>query len=97
MSPLPQLAVLAAAAVVARILDNFAIGDFLAGHAQPHARDRLAARCGNLRAALGARLERRPGRQPTLGALDRILHGRVDLILDRAFFRPTGCHGYLVR
>src|SRR4029079_4274947 len=89
---LAQLAVLAAAPVVARVVHGLLVLGFLAGEAQPHARYRLAPRVRELRAALGAGLERRPDGQLALGALDRVLHRRVDLFLYRAFLGPTSRH-----
>src|SRR5687768_10041007 len=90
-----QLAVLAAAAVVAGGAGLFAIERLLAGDTQAHAWHRLAPRLGNGRAALLAMRQPRPPRQLAAGALDRILHGRVDLVLHRVVACPARCHGRL--
>src|SRR3954466_1287336 len=87
-----QLAVLAAAPVVAGVVHGLLVRGFLASEAQSHARNGLAPRLRDLRSALGAGFQRRPARQLALGTLDRVLDGGIDLILHRPFFRPARGH-----
>src|SRR6478609_6737332 len=96
-APLTKLAVLAAAPVVARHRHVAPVRHFLADDAQAHARQRHTARLGNLRAAFRAMLEAGPGREIAAGALDGVLHARLDLLLYRAFMCPTRGHGSLRR
>src|SRR5690606_8943382 len=88
-----QLAVLAAAPVVAaggRAL--LGVARLLALHAQAYAGHGLAPRLGDPGVALLAVLQ--PGTLWNLAAhaLDRVLDGRVDLVLHCAIACPTGCH-----
>src|SRR5690349_11732221 len=92
---LAQLAVLAAAAVVAADRALLLVLRILAGHAQAHAGHRLAACLGDRRLALLAVAQARPLRQLAARALDRVLHGRVDLVLYGAVAGPTDGHGGL--
>src|SRR5690606_8599026 len=90
-----QLAVLAAAAVVAAAGLLIALAGFLAGAAQAHARHRLAPRLGDRRGAFLAARAAGTLRQLAARALDPVLHGRVDLILHRAVARPARGHRIL--
>src|SRR5262249_29852427 len=87
-----QLAVLAAAAVVAAERGLLLIVLFLARHTQAHARHGLAPRLGNRRAALLAMLQARTFAHVAARALDRVLDRRVDLILNGVVACPTCCH-----
>src|SRR5690606_31490046 len=88
-----QLAVLAAAAVVAAERGLLAVRRFLAGDAQAHARHGLAARLRNRCVALLAMRTAGTLRQPAARPLDPVLDGGVDLFLHRAVAGPTGGHG----
>jgi hypothetical protein len=55
------------------------VARLLAGHAQAHARHRLAPRLGNGRIAFFAVRQPRTVGRLAARALDRIFHGRVDL------------------
>lgn len=68
-----QLAVLAAAAVVAAERGVLAIAGLLAGHAQAHAGHGLAPGFGNRRFAVLAMTQARPLRQPAARAADAVL------------------------
>src|SRR6185437_14057567 len=92
-----ELAVLAAAAVVAAEVAFVAIGGVLAGDAEAHAWNGLAPRFRNLCSAVGARLEARTVRQPALRAQDAVRHRRIDLILYSAVAGPTRCHALSLR
>src|SRR5690606_4061507 len=87
-----QLAVLAAAAVVAGRRRFLAVQRFLARHAQAHAGHGLAPRLGDRRVAFLAVRQARTLRQAAARALDRVLDGRVDLVLHCGVARPSGCH-----
>src|SRR5690606_33499223 len=87
-----QLAVLAAASVVAAVGTLLALLRFLAADAQAHPRHGLAPRRWNRSVALLAARAARALRQLAARALDRILHGGVDLVLHRAIACPSGCH-----
>src|SRR5690606_27190792 len=89
---LAELAVLAAPAVVAAFRALLGIARFLAGHAQAHAGHGLAARFGDRGIAFLAVRQPRPLAKLAARALDRVLDGGVDLVLDRAVTRPSGCH-----
>src|SRR4051812_30127166 len=91
---LAELAILAAAPVVAGYRHVAPVCHFLAGDAQPHARQRRAARLGNLRAAFLAMFEAWPRRQIAAGALDGVLDAGLDLLLYRAFMCPARGHGF---
>src|SRR5690606_17389205 len=92
-----QLAVLAAAPVVAAVFLFVALFGFLAGDAQPYPGHGLPARLRNRRIALLATQARRPLRQLAARTLDAVLHGRVDLVLHRAVTRPARGHHVLHR
>jgi L-ascorbate metabolism protein UlaG (beta-lactamase superfamily) len=62
----------------------------LARHAQAHARHRAAARGRDLGIAFLAAQATLAARQAVARALDRVLDGRVDLVLYRAVAGPTG-------
>src|SRR6185312_14754511 len=87
-----QLAVLAAAAVVARERLLVAVVRFLAIDAQPHAGHGLAPRLGDLRVALLAMREASPARQLAARALDGVVDRRVDLVLNGAVAGPACGH-----
>src|SRR5690606_23168876 len=87
-----KLAVLAAAAVDAATT-FFTIGCGLAGHTQTHAGNGLAPRLRDRLVALFAVGQPRPLAQPAARARDRVLDGRVDLVLYGSVSRPTRCHG----
>ena len=89
---LAELAVLAAAAVVAADAAVFRIVRFLAIDAEAHARDGLAPRLGNLRVAFLAARQARALGNAAARALDRVLDGRVDLVLHRAVAGPSCRH-----
>src|SRR5688500_11026443 len=87
-----KLAVLAAAAVVAREVLHRRIGLLLAGDAQTHAGERGAPSLGDRLAALPTMRGARPLRQTAFGPLDGVLDRVVYLLLYRAFARPTRGH-----
>src|SRR5690606_27261898 len=90
---LAELAVLAAASVVAGAGLLLPVGRFLARHAEAHAGQRLAPRLRDRRVALLAVAQARTLRQAAARTLDRVLDGRVDLFLNRVVASPSGCHG----
>src|SRR3569833_538508 len=97
--PLPQLAVLAAAPIVAAELQGFLVVRLLARHAQSHAWHGVAPCLWDRGSTmLAVRCSRALG-QAALSPADAVLHGRVDLILNCAVAGPTGrhlallCHG----
>src|SRR5690348_10795473 len=92
-----QLTVLAAAPIVEAVGLHLLIGLGLAGDAEAHPRHGFAARLGDLVAALLAVLAAGAAGQPAAHALERVLDAGVDLVLDRAVFRPTGGHGNSLR
>src|SRR3546814_2561592 len=88
-----QLAVLAATAVVAAGRGFvLRITRLLAVHAQAHPGHGLAPRLGDFHVALLTTTQAGPLRQLAAHSLDRVLDGRVDLVLDGAIACPTGCH-----
>src|SRR5690349_21799419 len=90
-----QLAILAASAVDGRVDDGLvALG--LAGDAGADTGQRVAAAFGDGLAAIVAFLGTVTlGRQRT-GAKDRVLHGVVDLVLNRPVARPSAGHDLLL-
>src|SRR3546814_9489437 len=94
--PLTQLAVLAAAAVVTRARGVFLVLRFLARHAQAHAGHGLAPRLGDRRVAFFAVTESGTLRQAAARALDRVLDGRVDLVLHSGVACPSFRHGRII-
>src|SRR5688572_368856 len=90
---LTELAVLAAASVIAGEPRLLLVMRFLAGDAQAHTGDGLASRFGNLRTAFLAMRQARSLRQLAANALDRVLDGGVDLVLHGAVACPASCHG----
>src|SRR5690606_659350 len=91
-----QLAVLAAAPVVAGGGTFGAVQGILAGHAQAHAGQRLAARGRDRLVAFLAVARARPARELAARTLDRVVDGRVDLVLHRVVACPARCHGTMV-
>src|SRR5271165_6674358 len=87
-----QLAVFAAAPVVAAELRDIAIVLELAGNAEAHTGDRDSAGLGDFGVAVRAARQRRSLRQLALDAADRVLDRRVDLLLHRPVARPTRRH-----
>src|SRR5690348_1682310 len=87
-----QLAVLAAAPVVAAEGLFLRIARALAGDAQAHAGHSLAPRFRNRRVAFLTMFQARPRTTFAARARHRISDGRVNLFLHGAFFCPTGCH-----
>src|SRR6187399_1385437 len=83
-SRLAQLAVFAAATVVAGERCLFLVLVGLARHAQAHAGHGLAPSLGYLRVAFLAALQTRALRGLVTHALDRILDRRIDLVLHGA-------------
>src|SRR6185312_15863232 len=88
----PQLTIFTAAPVIAAEPRFVPILGVLAGQAEPDARDGIAARLRNLGSAFGAVCKAGSSRQTALRTADRVLHGRVDLLLHRALFCPTRRH-----
>src|SRR5690606_11306454 len=84
-------AVLAAAAVDAAV-DDLRVPARLAGDAGPHAGNRLAAPFGDVLAAFLAMDRALSARQPRARREHRVLHGIVDLVLNRAVARPSAGH-----
>src|SRR6185437_6581640 len=91
--PSPQLAVLAAPAVVATLRLFLFVVRLLTVHAQPYARHCLTPRQGNWRVAFLTVFQTRALAQLAPRAGNRIVDGGVDLVLDRAISGPTGSHG----
>src|SRR5690606_1919530 len=91
-----QLAVLAAAAVVAGEAGFFPVLRGLAGHAQAHAGYRAAPRLGARRDAFMEAFQAGPLGQARAGALGPVLDGRIDLIVDGVVAGPSGRHGNLL-
>jgi hypothetical protein len=86
-----QLAILAAAPVVATLGFLLGVARALARDTQAHPGHGVAARLGYGLPAFGTVVQARALRQSVTGAPDRILDGRVDLILNRTIFcEPTG-------
>lgn len=88
-----ELAVLAAATVVAAGTAPLQVALFLAGDTQADAGHRHTPRHWNCRIALFAALEARSLREFVASPFDAILDGGIDLILHGAVARPAGCHG----
>jgi hypothetical protein len=88
----PKLTVLAAAPVIAAELRSGAVMGILARQAQAYPRDGILARFWDLGSALGAVGQARTLGQSALRAANRILHGRVNLLLYSAFLCPTRSH-----
>jgi len=72
------------------------VGNFLAGDAQLDAGNGLAARVGDGRIALPAKLRAFASRQPAAGTLDGILDTGVNLILYGTVTGPTTGHADLL-
>ena len=92
---LAQLAVLAAAPVVAGWRACRPVGQFLAADAQRTPAMAARRASGISCTAFGAMRKAGPAGQLALGAVDGVLHGRVDLFLNGAFMRPARGHGDL--
>src|SRR5688500_7723786 len=88
-----ELAVFAAAAVVAGEAGLLLVAGFLADDAEAHAGDGLAACLWNLRIAFLAAHQAGSLRELAAHALDRILDGGVDLVLYSAVAGPACGHG----
>jgi hypothetical protein len=89
---LAQLAVFAAAAVIASERSGFAVLGGLASDAQSDAGHGLPSCFGNGGDAAQTMRCRRPRQQSLLRPEDSVLHGRVDLILYRAVAGPPCRH-----
>jgi len=90
-----QLAILAAAAIVAAERDLFLVVRFLAGHAETDAGNRLPPCLRDFLTAFLTVEQAGAFRQLAAGALDAVLDGGVDLVLNGAVMRPAGSHGDL--
>ncbi len=92
---LPQLTVLAAAAVVATAAGLLLIVGFLTAQTKPYACNRRTTRFRDFGAAFCAMREAGALRQLALGAANPVLDGCIDLFLYGAFRCPPCGHGDL--
>src|SRR5699024_11010488 len=92
-----ELTVLAAATIVAAVGAMFAVMVFLAGDTQTHAGHGFAPRLGDGFVAFFAMGETGSAAHLAAHALDRILYGRVDLVVDGVVAGPAGGHVVLRR
>ena len=92
MSWLTQLAVLAAASVVAAEFGDVEVALLLTANAESNAVNRVTPGFGYRGTAFRAVGQRRPLRQLALNAFDRVLYRGIDLILHCTVTRPAGRH-----
>jgi hypothetical protein len=92
---LPQLAVLAATAVVPGNRFPMLVGLRLARDTEPDAWNGFPARKRDRCTTLLASLEAFTFGQCTLYSFDRVLDGRIDLFLYRTVFCESACHSSL--
>ena len=94
---LAQLAVLAAAAVVAGKMGGVPIVTLLAGDAKAHTGNCGPARLGYCGTTIRTLAEGLTLREAALGPTYAVLYGRVNLLVDRVVSCPAGSHLALLK